>query len=160
MSTVAGKVADRIVVRQMQTVDLHAVEAIENRTYDPPWPILLFSKQMTRGTGICLVGRYAGEVAGYLVADMFIDVWHVMNVCVDARFRRRRVATRLLEAYFAFTEARPHRGHTLEVRASNAGAQKLYADLGFVATGVRPGYYSGDGEDAVSMWRDWNGERA
>lgn len=149
-----------IVVRAMHAGDLAAVEAIENRTYDPPWPIVLFSRQMKRPSGICLVAQCERRLAGYLVADMFIDVWHVMNVCVDARYRRRGIATRLLQAYFTLTDAHPHRGHTLEVRASNAGAQSLYLRLGFVVTGVRPAYYSDYSEDAISMWRDRRGAAA
>jgi [ribosomal protein S18]-alanine N-acetyltransferase len=39
----------------------------------------------------------------------------------------------------------------LEVRRSNIQAQKLYESLGFVATGIRKGYYSDDGEDALAM---------
>jgi ribosomal-protein-alanine N-acetyltransferase len=40
---------------------------------------------------------------------------------------------------------------TLEVRKSNLAAQKLYQSMGFLTTGVRKGYYSDDGEDALAM---------
>jgi len=40
---------------------------------------------------------------------------------------------------------------TLEVRKSNLPAQKLYESLGFVTSGLRKGYYSDDGEDALAM---------
>ena len=39
----------------------------------------------------------------------------------------------------------------LEVRKSNLAAQKLYESVGFLTTGVRWGYYSDDGEDALAM---------
>jgi len=81
---------------------------------------------------------------------MFVDVWHLMNIAVDEPYRRRHIAAELLEAYFAITERQEHRGHTLEVRVSNAPGIQLY----------RPGYYSGDREDAVIMWKDWEGESA
>lgn len=144
----------------MKFTDLEAVVEIERRAYEQPWPMGLFCGQLASDTGICLVSECGGRVAGYLVADVFIDVWHVMNLCVDEPCRRYHLGTRLMEGYFAITEGRPHRGHTLEVRSSNTCAQGLYRSLGFVATGVRPGYYSDDGEDAVSMWRDWEGESA
>lgn len=41
---------------------------------------------------------------------------------------------------------------TLEVRASNQVAQKLYQKLGFQVAGERRGYY-GDGENALVLWR-------
>lgn len=43
---------------------------------------------------------------------------------------------------------------TLEVRASNEIAQRLYRRYGFEAAGIRPGYYSDNQEDAVIMWAD------
>ncbi len=91
---------------------------------------------------------------------MFVDVWHLMNLAVREDLRRRHVASDLIEAYFSITERRAHRGHTLEVRASNLTAIELYRSFGFVTTGVRPGYYSNDHEDAVIMWKDWEGETA
>jgi ribosomal-protein-alanine N-acetyltransferase len=39
----------------------------------------------------------------------------------------------------------------LEVRASNAAAQKLYSALGFTGTSVRKEYYDSPVEDAVIM---------
>lgn len=152
--------ADTFAVRRMHFTDLAAVQAIENRTYEQPWPGGLFSAQMASDSAICLVCHCEGRVVGYFVAEMFIDVWHIMNVCVDEPYRRRRVASRMFAAYFAITESRAHRGHTLEVRASNTIAQDFYQGVGFVATGVRPGYYRDDGEAAISMWRDWQGESA
>jgi ribosomal-protein-alanine N-acetyltransferase len=39
----------------------------------------------------------------------------------------------------------------LEVRKSNLIAQKLYQQVGFTTTGIRKGYYSDNGEDALAM---------
>jgi ribosomal-protein-alanine N-acetyltransferase len=49
---------------------------------------------------------------------------------------------------------------TLEVRVSNTAAQKLYASVGFVSRGLRKGYYSDDGEDAVIMVLELAPDRA
>jgi ribosomal-protein-alanine N-acetyltransferase len=43
---------------------------------------------------------------------------------------------------------------TLEVRVSNAVAQNLYRKYGFREEGVRPRYYSDNGEDAYIMTAD------
>ena len=147
-------------VRLMQFTDLEAVAALEARTFTLPWSLAIFSGQLARETGICLVCEDDGRVVAYLIADMFVDVWHLMNLCVAEDIRREHVASRLLEAYFAITERKGHRGHTLEVRVSNAPAIELYRSFGFVSTGIRPGYYSDDREDAVIMWKDWEGDSA
>ncbi|MFA4964484.1 MAG: ribosomal protein S18-alanine N-acetyltransferase [Thermoleophilia bacterium] len=147
-------------VRPMHFTDIEAVTAIESRSYSLPWAMGIFSGQLARETGLALVCEVDGRVAGYLIADMFVDVWHLMNLCVDGSYRRQHIASQLIEGYFAITERKGHRGHTLEVRVSNTGAIELYRSFGFVATGVRPGYYSDDREDAVIMWKDWEGESA
>lgn len=151
---------DEITVRAMHFPDLESVAALERRIFSVPWSLAIFSGQLARENGICLVGESQGQVVAYLIADMFVDVWHLMNVAVDQQHRRRHVASALIEAYFAITERQGHRGHTLEVRVSNTSAIELYRSFGFVATGVRPAYYSDDREDALIMWKDWEGETA
>lgn len=108
----------RRVVRRMRVTDIEAVAEIERRTFTSGWSASVISGQLARETGIALVCEIDGRVVAYLMADMFVDVWHVMNVSVDEPHRRRHVASQLLEAYFTITERRAHRGHTLEVRAS------------------------------------------
>ena len=49
---------------------------------------------------------------------------------------------------------RPNEQYTLEVRASNDGAMRLYERLGFRAAGRRRAYYHDNREDALIMWRD------
>ena len=157
---VPGGAGETTTVRGMQFTDLEAVAAIERRAFTLPWSLAIFSGQLARESGICLVGEVGGKVAAYLIADMFVDVWHLMNLAVDTPHRRRHLASALMEAYFAITERQGHRGHTLEVRVSNSAAIDLYRSFGFVPTGVRPGYYSDDREDALIMWKDWEGESA
>ncbi len=43
---------------------------------------------------------------------------------------------------------------TLEVRASNIAAQRLYFQFGFAPVGTRPLYYRRPSEDALILWRD------
>jgi ribosomal-protein-alanine N-acetyltransferase len=40
---------------------------------------------------------------------------------------------------------------SLEVRASNTAAQRLYERFGFAACGVRKAYYASPAEDAIVM---------
>jgi len=42
----------------------------------------------------------------------------------------------------------------LEVRAGNEPAQRLYRSMGFVFRGIRKGYYTDTGEDAVIFERE------
>ncbi len=49
---------------------------------------------------------------------------------------------------------------TLEVRASNFPAQRLYEKYGFHAAGIRRRYYSDNDEDAIIMWTERLRDRA
>ncbi len=77
-----------------------------------------------------------------------------MNVAVDPDYRRRGIATRLLEHVFESTRDDQRRGYTLEVRVSNDRAISLYERLGFERQGIRRGYYTDNREDALIMWKD------
>jgi len=94
----------------------------------------------------------AGERAvGYIIYWLLPREIDVHNLAVDPAYRRQGIGKTLL--YAAIDEARRQRVSrvTLEVRKSNEAAQRLYQSLGFIAQGVRKGYYSDDGEDAVVM---------
>ena len=148
------------VIREMTADDVERVVAIERTVFSLPWSPKVFAAEVVRESSICLVCEIDGVVVGYLIADAFVDVWHLMNVSVVPEHRRQAIASDLLEEYFEITEVKPHRGHTLEVRVSNEAAIELYRSFGFVATGVRRGYYSDNREDALIMWKDWEGRSA
>jgi [ribosomal protein S18]-alanine N-acetyltransferase len=95
-----------------------------------------------------------GELLGYLIISRYVDAWHVMNLAVAPKHRRRRIATTLLERLFELTAGEGRRGYTLEVRISNDIAIRLYERAGFRPRGIRRGYYTDNREDALIMWRD------
>jgi ribosomal-protein-alanine N-acetyltransferase len=141
-------------LRRLTPRDLDAIERIEHRAYPTPWSRSMFAGELAKPNGIC-VGAFQGEVMlGYLIVARYVDAWHVMNIAVDVDYRGRGVARAMLRHLFGATLADRERGYTLEVRVSNAVAIHLYESLGFVATGMRRGYYTDNREDALIMWRD------
>ncbi len=141
-------------IRRLQMQDLSAIEEIERRSYPTPWSRSMFAGELAKPASVCL-GAFEGErLAGYMIISRYVDAWHVMNIAVDPEFRRRGIATALLERLFELTEDESRRGYTLEVRVSNEAAIKLYERLGFRSRGIRRGYYTDNREDALIMWRD------
>jgi len=96
----------------------------------------------------CQVALLDGRISGFLVSRSVADKEReILNIAVHPDFRRLHVATELLRA-----ELWRHPGvHFLEVRASNAAAQRLYEGLGFQAVGERPEYYENPTETGIVM---------
>ena len=91
---------------------------------------------------------------GYVIYWLVSGEIDIHNLAVDPRYRRRGVARSLLRSVVGDAKDRGVRRITLEVRKSNEAAQKLYQSLGFAEQGIRKGYYSDDGEDALAMALD------
>jgi [ribosomal protein S18]-alanine N-acetyltransferase len=142
-------------LRRLETHDLDAVETIERESYPTPWSRSMFDAELRKPSSLAL-GAFTGaeELLGYAFVSRYVDAWHVMNVAVANAYRRRGIASALLERLFDVTATDPKRGYTLEVRVSNTGAIRLYERLGFEARGVRRGYYTDNREDALIMWRE------
>ena len=146
----------KLELRKLELRDLNAIEQIERASYPTPWSRSMFAGELAKPSSLSL-GAFdaeSGELVGYLVISRYVDAWHVMNVAVAAHHRRRGVARALLDRLFEVTASDERRGYTLEVRVSNEGAIKLYEAMGFVARGVRRGYYTDNREDALIMWKD------
>ncbi len=146
----------KVVFRRLQPRHLSAVEEIELGSYPTPWSRSMFAGELAKPSSICL-GAFDTEtdkLVGYMIISRYVDAWHVMNLAVAPEYRRRGIATSLLERLFELTAADGRRGYTLEVRVSNTAAIKLYEGAGFQPRGVRRGYYTDNREDALIMWRD------
>jgi [ribosomal protein S18]-alanine N-acetyltransferase len=142
--------------RKLKLRDLGAIEDIERASYPTPWSRSMFAGELAKPSSICLgaIDVESDQLVGYLIISRYVDAWHVMNLAVAYGYRRRGIATRLMERLFELTASDGRRGYTLEVRVSNEAAIKLYEALGFRARGIRRGYYTDNREDALIMWRD------
>ena len=139
-------------IRRLTYADLPQVIAIERRAFTTPWSLAMFVLELSKASGICLAATRGERLVAYLICSRYDTIWHVMNVAVDDRLRREGLATALLEHLLAEADA-PGEQYTLEVRASNTDAIRLYEGFGFRDAGRRRGYYHDNREDAVIMWR-------
>ncbi len=141
-------------IRRLTYSDLPEVIAIERRAFPTPWSLAMFVLELSKPSGVCLAALYEGELAGYVICSRYDTVWHVMNVAVDPRLRRRGTASALLAALLGEVDDGATVAQlTLEVRPTNAPAIALYERFGFRSAGTRPRYYQDNGEDALIMWR-------
>lgn len=139
-----------ISVRRLTYADLPSVLSIERRSFRAPWSLAMFVLELSKPSGVCLAAEDENGLVGYLVCSRYADIFHLMNVAVDARVRRGGLGTRMVEAML--DEAGREERFTLEVRISNTGAIRMYEALGFRPAGRRLRYYHDNNEDALIMW--------
>ena len=93
-------------------------------------------------------------VAGFCAFWFVFDEIHINNVAIRPQFRGRGMGTALMRHVLAQAKVLGARRATLEVRASNIGALRLYQRLGFYVEARRRNYYTNPVEDALILWRD------
>ena len=94
-------------IRPLGLSDLNAIDEIEQRAYTTPWSRSMFASELAKASSVCL-GAFDGErLIGYVINSRYVDAWHIMNVAVDPDYRRRGIATRLLEHVFELDAGRP-----------------------------------------------------
>lgn len=142
-------------VRTLTTADLPQVLEIERAAYDFPWSEGVFRDCMRVGYRCLAASDLAGNVLGYGLLSVAAGEAHVLNLCVGPLYRRRGVATTLLEHMGRLARREFADCLLLEVRPSNTAALALYRRHGFERIGVRKRYYPApDGrEDALLLVR-------
>ena len=94
---------------------------------------------------------YDGDaLVGYCGGWIVDGQVQILKIATDRAYRRRGIAAELIVLVAADARDLGAVEMTLEVRASNAGAQTFYERMGLRVIGTRPHYYS-DREDAVIM---------
>ncbi|GAA3403045.1 ribosomal protein S18-alanine N-acetyltransferase [Paenibacillus hodogayensis] len=139
--------------RSMRVEDIDSICDIERESFTTPWSAGAFHNELTNNHfAHYLVMQLDGEIVGYGGMWMIVDEAHVTNIAVRTAYRGRKLGERLLIQLQSAAVFLGAERITLEVRASNTIAQRLYAKLGFIPAGLRRGYYTDNGEDAIIMW--------
>jgi len=149
----------RPVLRAMIQDDLEDVLSIEQRSFLSPWNRNMFIQEIlspiARNLTLWVTTDEEPILAGYLIFWMVAGEVHLQKIAVRPEFRRRNAATCLMIALMNSAREERYRSIFLEVRRSNSAAIKLYEKFGLVIKGMRPSYYSEEGEDALIMGMDF-----
>jgi ribosomal-protein-alanine N-acetyltransferase len=145
----------RLAVAAMGADDIPAVHAIESASFPTPWPPYAFRQELeTNRMAHYLVVRAGERVIAYAGIWLMVDEAHMTTFAVLPAYRRRGIAGLLLSELMVLSADLGAVVVTLEVRLSNAAARRLYQEFGYKPVGVRPRYYSDNGEDALIMTTD------
>ncbi len=171
----------RTTLRPMHAGDIAQVADVERESFPSMWPQTAYKRELANKLARYLVlaelrdteidppatSGLWGTLRRILGSDPppgtheyllgFIGLWlmvgeaHIVTVAVRERYRRMGVGERLVIAALELAMEAVQDVATLEVRASNESALRLYEKYGFARLGLRKRYYTDNNEDAVIM---------
>jgi len=139
-----------IVISLMEIDDLKKVLEIEEQSFSVPWTYDLFFSELTRN-------RYARyfvlekdkEIIGYLGFWHKEASFHITNIAITEKFRRKGYGKKLLNFIEKIATTYRIKKISLEVRRSNCIAQDMYRKYGYKVIRVLKNYYQEEKEDAL-----------
>lgn len=167
----------------MRVSDISEVMAIERQSFPTPWTPHAYRYELTHNANAYYYvvrpreaphSAHAEEITGWRARLRrmlgskpagppilgYVGFWlaageaHISTIAVHPDVRRRGLGELLLVKVIETALARGADFVTLEVRASNQAAQRLYEKYGFERKGERKGYYRDTREDAWIMTAD------
>ncbi len=146
-----------ITYRRMTAADVDAVYAIELATFPTPWTLDSFHYEMRENQyAHYIVAEDETEIIGFCGMWLVIDAAQITNVAVVESARGKGIGEALMKEAIRVAREAEMEVMSLEVRVTNVVAQNLYRKLGFQNGGIRKGYYTDNGEDALVMWVNIN----
>ncbi len=127
-------------IRQMVHEDIAQVADIERRSYEFPWSHGVFRDCLLAGY-TCIVMEREESAVGYSILSVVAGEAHILNLCVDPKFRQLGYGEQLLDELLSRARDMEVREIFLEVRPSNDTAIGLYRKKSFRLIASRPAYY-------------------
>ena len=139
--------------------DIEAIMDLENRCFIDPWSENTYRRDLNSNPhSFYWTLRLANAshmnhpsilaYGGYWIMG---DEAHIVTIATDPDWQRQRLGEWLLLNMLAEMRTYGVAQATLEVRASNQAAVRLYLKLGFIEVGTRPNYYRDPTEDALLL---------
>ena len=152
-------------IRWMIRRDLPEVLAIEDESFEFPWPEKAFVLCLRQRNSVVMVAEYNDRVVGFMLYELLPDRLHVLNFAVAADCRRRGVGSQMVAELAGKLADRGRlrrfeKHHSLsmillEVRETNLAAQLFFRQHGFRAVSVLRDYHQDTSEDAYLLRYDY-----
>jgi len=140
-------------LRHFQNRDLADVWQVASESLRERYDPTLFTQLVPFWPDGLLVIEDMGRVVAFVFGVMSgVQQARVLMLAVDRRYRGAGLGTLLTQEFFRECGKKGVRQVSLEVRASNIGAQRFYQRLGFFTVRRVSKYYS-DGEDGIFLLR-------
>lgn len=141
-----------VIIRPMETDDLEKILTIEKQSFTDPWTYDIFYNELNQN-------KYAKyfllekdkETIGYLGLWYKKTSFHITNIAILDKFRRKGYGGKLLKFVDKIAKIYKIKKISLEVRKSNYIAQSMYKKYGYKSKRLSKNYYKEEREDALVM---------
>ena len=139
--------------RRMEERDIDKVAALENACFSQPWSADAFRKTLENPDIVYMIVEDGENIIANGGLRDIVGEGEITNVAVAKEYRGQGIATKLMTCILECGDKMGITAYTLEVRAGNIPAIRLYEHHGFRTEGVRRNFYSNPVEDAYIMWK-------
>ena len=140
----------------MTESDIPRVAELERMIFTDPWSEKVYRETFAIDGVEYVVATEDKDgkeiIVGAAGVRNIVGTGEITNVMVLPEYRRAGIAGRMIADLIERGRRLGADEFTLEVRAGNETAIKLYEKLGFVSEGIRPKFYRNPEEDAMIMW--------
>lgn len=142
-----------LTIREVEPTDLPTIYGIERISFKRPYEPSFIRALAFLNPQTFLVAKANGNIVGYVVAVIRgRSLGHIFSIAVHPNYRKRGIGKRLMQHITEKLKNTSVTNIRVEVRKSNAIAQKMYKHLGFKTVYAIKSYYE-DGEDALVMFK-------
>jgi ribosomal-protein-alanine N-acetyltransferase len=136
----------------MEETHIKDILYIENNSYGYPWSEKIFNDCL-KNNYLCRVLMLDNTLIGFLISSIIQDECHIMNLCVDSKYRGSGYGRLILNKLHDEIATINCKTVFLECRPSNIFAMNLYESEGYNEIGVRRNYYPAPNgyEDAIML---------
>lgn len=139
----------------MKDVHINGVYNLSKECFAIPWTLDSITNELNNPLAKYIIAENleTNEVIGFVGVWIVVGEGDITNIAVNPKYRKHGVASNLLLNLLDICKSLNCNDITLEVRESNIPAQNLYKKFDFKEEGIRKGYYSDNGENAIIMWK-------
>lgn len=134
-------------ISQLKKIEIMEKENFKNTAFN----LKVLEELFYDERAIILVGVLNDYISGYIILYNNEDIFDVMKIAVKEEFRRKSIATKLLDYINDNLISDKEVKIVLEVRKTNDKAIKFYEKYGFKKISIRKKYYEDTNEDAIVM---------
>lgn len=139
----------------MKDVHINGVYNLSKECFAIPWTLDSITNELNNPLAKYIIAEdlETNEIIGFVGVWIVAGEGDITNIAVNPKYRKHGVASNLLLNLLDICKSLNCNDITLEVRESNIPAQNLYKKFDFKEEGIRKGYYSDNGENAIIMWK-------